>query len=103
MNDQKPGKKSSIITILTWIVIVTLLYLIFWGGQFSFKNLARSKSQHQYAHFRNEEQRRQNQFVTEENNSMDSDKKIQKKKAAEIGYKDKYEKIIKKTNQTPDN
>lgn len=72
------------------------LYLILWGGQFSVHNLFKAKRELAITQARNQKKEIANEVLADENNRLVTDESLQRRKSAELGYKQKGEKIIKK-------
>ena len=97
--NKKINKKTLIPNLILVFVIVTLLYLTIFGGQFCFANRFRSKTRNIDAIIRNEELHALNDALDKDIEDMNHTAKVQKRNSAEIGYKDPNEQIIKKTRK----
>jgi cell division protein FtsB len=96
---KKINKKTLIPNLILLGAIFTLLYLAIFGGQFCVANRIRSKAHNIDALIRIEELHALNDALDKEIDDMDHTVKVQKRKSAEIGYKDPNEQIIKKTRK----
>ncbi|MCF7919970.1 MAG: hypothetical protein K9N06_08660 [Candidatus Cloacimonetes bacterium] len=75
-----------------------LFYLIIYGGQYSLFSLSQSTAANKHARQRNINQKQINDAVAMENYLIQTDKKTQKELSNELGYKERGEKIYKRTN-----
>jgi uncharacterized membrane protein affecting hemolysin expression len=83
---------------VTIVLCFYLLYLISFGGQYSFKNYHLSKQDNVQARQRNLTQVEENNKLAEENYLILTDVEKQTELSNELGYKEEGEQIIKRTD-----
>ena len=96
---ESPAKTAlkKLLRTVTIVLCIYLLYLITIGGQYSFKNYHRSKQDNVRARQRNLAQVEENNTLAEENYRILTDTEKQTELSNELGYKEKGEQIIKRT------
>ncbi|MDP8221253.1 MAG: hypothetical protein P9X26_07895 [Candidatus Stygibacter frigidus] len=98
MNNNK-NKHKTAVTVLVWLLIAFFVYLIAFGGQFSYYNRIKSNKIYKQALARNDDLRTQNEYLEKDNSDMDNEPRVQIRNSAEIGYKKPDVQIIKKTKK----
>ena len=98
MNNNK-NKLKTAVTVVICLLIAFFVYLIAFGGQFSYYNRIKSNKIYKQAIARNDDLRAQNEYLERDNTNMDNDPRVQIRSSAEIGYKKPDVQIIKKTKK----
>ena len=88
---------KKLIRTLLLISCLYLVYLIIFGGQYSFYSLYHSSREHRQANERNANQLKENDRVAEENYRILTDTEKKMELSNELGYKRNGEQIIKRT------
>lgn len=82
------------VTVIFILLILLILYMIVYGGQYSYKNKWKAKERYEQALVRNENHKEINNKIAEENNRLINDERTQRKEGEKFGYKRHGEKII---------
>lgn len=80
------------------VLCMFLIYMILFGGQYSIASYVKANKANDNARNRNDEQVQVNNLLASENYRIQTDVELQKKLSKELGYMEKGEQIIKRTD-----